>query len=84
MYAGVVLSVLMYGAPIWANALRTKGIGGLRLKGIAGRMAVRAARGYRTVAHEAAGVIAGIPPVDLVAWSYAEGYLTRKRLVQEG
>jgi len=38
------------------------------------RVAMRAARGYRTVSHAAATVLAGMPPFDLAARMYSTMY----------
>ena len=65
----------LYGAPIWAGDLnaRTRTL----LRRPQRVMAVRCARAYRTVSHEAACVMAGTPPWDLEAEVLASVYRRR-------
>jgi hypothetical protein len=72
LYAGVVRSMALYGAPIWAGSLNAKNQAQLRRPQRV--MAVRMARAYRTVSYEAACVLAGTPPWDLDASVLANVY----------
>nr|XP_026497219.1 uncharacterized protein LOC113401501 [Vanessa tameamea] len=65
LYTGVVRSMALYGAPIWADALSARNVALLRRPQRA--MALRAARAYRTVSYTAAGLLSGSPPWDLEA-----------------
>ncbi|XP_063529546.1 uncharacterized protein LOC134740810 [Cydia strobilella] len=65
LYIGVVRSMALYGAPIWADTLRARNAALLRRPQRA--IALRAARAYRTVSHVAACLLAGSPPWDLEA-----------------
>ena len=60
----------LYGAPVWLDAL-DKGKNLSLLRASQRIMAIRAARGYRTISFEAACVLAGSPPWDLVAESFS-------------
>ncbi|CAB3235600.1 unnamed protein product [Arctia plantaginis] len=72
LYAGVVRSMALYGAPVWVAALTAPNRARLwRPQRI---LAVRAIRGYRTVSTEAACALAGTPPWDLEAEVLAEVY----------
>lgn len=62
---GAVLSILLYGAPVW-GCVAESGKHGAMLNGIQRRMAIRVIRGYRTVSTEAACVVAGVPPITLL------------------
>jgi len=60
----------LYGAPVWLDAL-DKGENLFRLKASQKIIATRVARGYRTISYEAACVLAGSTPWDLVAETYS-------------
>lgn len=72
LYSGVIRSMAMYGAPVWADAL------GRANKALLRRpqrvIATRAIRGYRTVSWTAACVLAGDPPWELQAGVLAALY----------
>ncbi|KAJ0178025.1 hypothetical protein K1T71_006898 [Dendrolimus kikuchii] len=76
LYEGVVRSMALYGAPIWAESLTAKNAALLRRPQRA--LAVRAIRGYRTISFEAASLLAGSPPWDLEARVLAAVYDWRK------
>lgn len=62
----VVSSILLYAAPVWAAALTTMEM--RRSLSTPYRLsALRVISGFRTISYEAAFVIAGMPPVDLIA-----------------
>lgn len=81
IYAAVVGSVALYGAPVWAEDVApTRRLRDLRR--MQRRAAIRAARGYRTISHAAATVLSGMPPFDLAAQMYKQMY-KRVREVRE-
>lgn len=83
LYATVVHSVALYGAPIWAeDATASKSIKTL-LKRVQRRMAIRAIRGYRTVSHAGATLLAGFPPIELVARMQAAVFHNTRALRRE-
>ncbi|XP_046978124.1 uncharacterized protein LOC124543846, partial [Vanessa cardui] len=75
LYMGVVRSMALYAAPVWADALTARNVAALRRPQRA--MAVRMIRGYRTISFEAASLLAGSPPWDLEAKLLASEWLTR-------
>ncbi|XP_029674175.1 uncharacterized protein LOC115242208 [Formica exsecta] len=80
LYATTVRAVALYGSPIWADALMASRRGKMMLRRIFRRIAIRVIRGYRTVSHAAASVLAGLPPIELYAQMYAEVYGRTKEL----
>lgn len=88
LFGSVVDSVVLYAEPCWARALyvaRAKG----RLERLQRRMALRVCSAYRTVSAEAAFVVAGVPPMELLAVERGERYLgvgkaeARERLLEK-
>jgi len=79
----VMRSMALYGAPVWPDVLG-KGKNLPHLRASQRVMAIRAARGYRTIPLEAACVLAGSPPWDLVAESFAVMYRWRANLRGQG
>lgn len=76
LYVGIVRSMALYGAPVWAMDLTAGTLAILRKPQRA--MAVRVVRGYRTISYEAACVLAGSPPWDLEAKVLASLYRWRE------
>ncbi|XP_045454912.1 uncharacterized protein LOC123664412 [Melitaea cinxia] len=72
LYSGVIRSMAMYGAPVWADALGRSNKTLLRRPQRV--IATRAIRSYRTVSWTAACVLAGDPPWELQAEILAEIY----------
>ncbi|XP_032689771.1 uncharacterized protein LOC116853028 [Odontomachus brunneus] len=72
LFANVVHSVALYGAPIWAGEMA----GSRRIQQMVRRaqrfLATRLVRAYMTTSQAAATALAGIPPVELLAMMYAE------------
>ncbi|XP_011883615.1 PREDICTED: uncharacterized protein LOC105570779, partial [Vollenhovia emeryi] len=83
LFANVLASMALYGAPVWATALE-RNRGALALKKAQRRAAVRVVRAYRTVSHPAATLLAGLPPVDIVARVHAAVYDRVRELREEG
>lgn len=82
LYTGVVRSMALYGAPVWADALSSSNIAQLRRPQRA--MAQRAIRAYHTVSAEAACVLAGSLPWDLDARALATLYQWREEARNRG
>ncbi|XP_063367024.1 uncharacterized protein LOC134655491 [Cydia amplana] len=78
LYMGVVRSMALYGAPIWAGNLAAQNIALLRKAQRA--MAISVVRGYRTTSYDAACLLAGTPPWDLEAEAQASLYEWRREL----
>lgn len=69
----VAHSVLLYGAEIWADILKQKTYR-RKIAAVQRRGALRVTCAYRTVSEAAALVIAGAPPIDLLAHERAKLY----------
>lgn len=82
LYAGVVRSMALYGAPVWAPSL----IGAQRrkLNSLQRRVAIRIVRGYRTISHEAAMLLARCLPLDILADMDARTYHLVRTIRQRG
>ncbi|XP_011859398.1 PREDICTED: uncharacterized protein LOC105556897 [Vollenhovia emeryi] len=74
LYGNVLHSIALYGAPIWATAVSADRKALATLRKTQKRMAVRVTRAYRTVSHAAATLLAGMPPVDILAEAYTWAY----------
>lgn len=69
----VVSSILLYAAPVWAHATRIQGAR-RKLASVYRLSALRVISGYRTISEEAALVIAGMIPMDILADEMARIY----------
>lgn len=67
LYMGTVRSIALYGAPLWAEALVKSRRGKTIMLSALHPMILRVARTYRTVSRSAAQILAGIPPITLLA-----------------
>lgn len=76
LLARVVSSVLLYAAPIWAAALSTREAT-RKLARPYRRSALRAISGFRTISDEAALVLAGMIPIDILADEMGRIYARR-------
>ncbi|XP_076302649.1 uncharacterized protein LOC143220989, partial [Lasioglossum baleicum] len=56
-----------YGVPVWADDLGRDKKSCAKLASVWRRVVIRVVRGYRTLSHETATVLAGLPPLDLLA-----------------
>lgn len=74
LYINVVNSVALYAAPVWAEEAKSDRIIQRTLHASQRRLASRLIRAYRTVSFVAATTIAGVPPLELLASTYAEVY----------
>ncbi|KOC58603.1 hypothetical protein WH47_06863 [Habropoda laboriosa] len=68
----VVRSMALYKTPIWADALIASRRNRKALRRMQRRLAIRVIRGYRTVSHEAAAALAGVP-----SRRYGTGFMAR-------
>jgi hypothetical protein len=88
LFMGVVRSIALYGAPVWHDRLGSTRRCRQVLKDVHRRMALRVARGYRTVSYKAACIITGSLPWELAAGLYNDMYnmkaARRIRALQEG
>ena len=84
LYAGVVRSVALYGAPVWAGDLMAVPRSVRLLRQSMRAVAIRVARGYRTISYEAAGILVGELPIELLAEAHAWLYRRRQAIRREG
>jgi len=64
IYTGAILPLLLYGAPIWVNALN-KTCYRTKLTRVQRLINIRIAKSYRTVSNEALCMITGLTPIDI-------------------
>lgn len=67
LYANVVLSVILYAAPIWCDALKASAKSQRIVNKVLHTVAVRVIAVYRTISLDAALLLARIPPLSLMA-----------------
>ena len=65
LLASVPKSIMLYASPIWASALKVKTYG-RKMASVYRLGALRVISAYRTVSDEAAGVISGMLPIDII------------------
>lgn len=76
----VVSSALAYAAPIWANVLNIETTR-KKISSVYRLSAIRTIRGYRTISTEAAYVLAGMIPIDILADEMARIYRRRASII---
>ncbi|XP_030766695.1 uncharacterized protein LOC115890565 [Sitophilus oryzae] len=76
--ACVMQSQTLYTAPVWNNATNNKVLT-RKLTRVQRLMSIRVTRTYRTISAEAFGVIAAIPPIDLLINERAKIYNGQNR-----
>lgn len=74
LYAEVIHSVIMYGSPVWASVVARDRKTSGDVRRVQRRLALRVISAYRTVSHEAAGILARIIPGDILANKYRRTY----------
>lgn len=82
LYTGVIRSMALYGAPIWAGTINARTAALLHRP--QRTMCIRMVRAYRTVSFVGASLLAGLPPWDLEAESLATVYWRRLRAREGG
>jgi hypothetical protein len=80
LFAGVVRSKLLYGAPIWSADLMANRRSLQLVRSLHRTVAIRIVRGYRTISTVAAEVLAGLPPFELQATRCREMFSHIRRL----
>ncbi|XP_029668141.1 uncharacterized protein LOC115238438 [Formica exsecta] len=74
IFAGTVQAVVLYGVPVFAGSMMADWRFRQIIRQPQHRMAIRVARGNRTVSGVAAGILAALPPLELQAKAYADMY----------
>ena len=78
LYAGVATSVMLYGSPVWGSMVPYATRAVKEMLRVQRRAALRVSMSYRTVSHDAALLIAGLPPIDLLAIERRKAYWSRR------
>jgi len=79
LYASVVQSVILYGAPVWAEQVARNRRLRERIAAVQRRVALRVIFAYRTFSGDAAAILAGLLPGDILARAYRGAYLALRR-----
>lgn len=80
LYTQVLHSVILYGAPVWANVLMMSPRTQIPLRRAQRLIAQRAIAAYRTVFYAASTLLARTPPVHLLAIKRSKIFLRLKEL----
>ncbi|XP_018311666.1 uncharacterized protein [Mycetomoellerius zeteki] len=82
MYASVVMSVIQYGLPIWAQTVaRDRSI--IRDVGrLERQLALRVTRAYRTISYDAAALLSRIVPIVYNSNRHRRAYLRRRAIIE--
>jgi len=83
LYANIIQSIIMYGAPVWALDISRNRKLRERMAAVQRRIALRVICAYRTVSGDAAAILAGLLPGDILARSYRRTYLALQRARRE-
>lgn len=73
LLSSVVHSQLLYAAPVWSTAANNKKLLA-KLTTVQRRMAIRVCCAYRTVSADAVGILADVPPIELLILERTEKY----------
>lgn len=84
LYANVILSVALYAAPVWGETVTRKRRNRERLNNLMRTTLLRVIVGYRTVALDAASLLARIPPLQFMVGMRRRTYLRIKDLKEAG
>jgi len=84
LYAAVISSIALYGAPVWHVSLRNNRRCRCDMMAVQRTLALRLVRGYRTISLEAALILAGQLPWDLQAENRAYMYKWRVEIRSRG
>jgi hypothetical protein len=79
LLASVISSIILYGAPIWAQALEKRSYR-MKIASVYRLSALRVTSAFRTVSDDAICVVAGMPPIDILARERQYAYSQRDTL----
>lgn len=83
LYQNVINSVLLYGAPIWAEEINERVKMASRARAVQRKVVIRVISGYRTISQEVTLMVARNPPLELLAGKLKEVYMRKMRLEEE-
>jgi len=75
LYANIIQSIVMYGAPVWSDKLEKSKTSQRLLTKVQRTVAIKIIAGYRTISYDAATALARTPPWTLVAEKYNRIYI---------
>ncbi|KAG5320740.1 PO14 protein, partial [Pseudoatta argentina] len=81
LYATAVMSVVLYGAPIWAQTVAGDREILRDVRRLQRQLALRIIRGYRTFSHKSEVILSGMVPFDIVANRLRRSYLRRRMII---
>lgn len=84
LYMSVINSILLYAAPVWATEINRVKERRKIFNNINRLTAMRTIRAYRTISMDAAMILAGTPPTDIMALRYLEIYKETEKLKSKG
>lgn len=74
LYMEVIKAMALYGCPIWAKTLERMKPSRDCLASMQRLAAIRIVRGYRSLSHDTAAVLAGVPPLEFQARALSDVY----------
>jgi hypothetical protein len=81
IYEGALIPLLTYGAPVWEEAIR-KQRNLQKLQRVQRLINIKTAKAYRTISFEASCVMAGVPPIGIVAGERVQLYRVKHSLTR--
>lgn len=82
LYQNVINSILLYGAPVWAEEANKHPKVTGKARAVQRKVAIRVIRAYRTISLDVALLLARNPPIELQAGKLSEVY-RKKKLAEE-
>ncbi|XP_076237361.1 uncharacterized protein LOC143181056 [Calliopsis andreniformis] len=84
LYVGVVRAMALYGCSVWAHGPVISRSAWRMVRRVQRLMVIQVVRGYRTLSHETAAVLADVVPFDIQAEASADVYRRLQALRQAG
>lgn len=84
LYAHTLMSVALYGAPIWSGSLSASRKNGQIARRLFRLISIRVIAAYRSIAHDAATLLARIPPLNIIAEMYRKVFIRSRDLIAQG
>lgn len=84
LYANVLISILLYGAPVWADEFCASRLRQQGFRRLHRSIAARVVSAYRTVSYDAVCVLARMPPIKLLVENHKRIFRKISELKNEG